>query len=426
MFRRILFTGPPLNGRDDYLEQVVEILNKRFNVKAKLYRVFDYMRKVGSNYGCPNLTRENIFDIPENILKNIRTEAFQLIDREINNEKDGVHIISSPNIFFISPHGHFASRETEGFDKYMLYTYIKPDYIVITIDDAINVKERLEKDQIWKDRVIPTLQTIVYWRNLSIEHIERLTKEIYESYGRSLRYLIFSVNHSPDVMADLILNNKPWIYLSYNMTGLPEEKFENVKRIYKKLRKYFVVFDPGTISEWRLVNEYDDAIEKGKETIITNVNGKTVRMKLSEVEGAIDLMRMQIVTRDYNLVEQSEAVFVYHHSEYPSYGVMAEVIRASQFAKPIYVLYPFNKRLSPFFEHYVKTSRLHVERIISLRNIRQPTGLEELENYAIRKMLIDICIKKFWPTLAQDKLKVFCREFQSEIEEFMGGAAAGL
>ncbi len=53
----------------------------------------------------------------------------------------------------------------------------------------------------------------------------------------------FSVNHEPLVLAKLLVNIKPRLYLSYNMTGLEASAFSNVERFYRKLRKYFVVPD---------------------------------------------------------------------------------------------------------------------------------------------------------------------------------------
>lgn len=115
-FRRVLVTGPPLNGRDEYLEKVVEKL-KNLGVITRIYKVFDYMRIAGKQLGHPNITKDNILDLPEPLLRELRARALNLIDSEIRNDRNTmVHIISTPNVFIVRPHGLITTPITYGID----------------------------------------------------------------------------------------------------------------------------------------------------------------------------------------------------------------------------------------------------------------------------------------------------------------------
>jgi len=108
---------------------------------------------------------------------------------------------------------------------------------------------------------------------------------------------------------------------------------------------------------------------------------------LEEIEDALDLIRTQIVERDFLLIANTHATIVYHKSEVPSYGVMAEVIHSvTRVNRPVYVLYPFKTRPSPFFEHSVRRKNI----------IHGDKPIEELENEMTERLKRDY---KTWPTI---------------------------
>ncbi len=412
VYRRILATGPILNGRDEYLNRVVKVIEEK-GFKVRIYRVFEYMQHAGKYMSLPNITRENILDLPVETLRQLRLEAMMEIDKEIESSRDvDIHIISTPNVFHIKPHGTLLSPIMEGLEPIHVTRYVKPDLILVMIDDLIKVVRRCRMDEVWSRRFPNvTLEDVARWRHESIRNIEAIVREIYREreehrifsgYGEEegergsaehgIGYIQFSVNHDPEVLAELIIGWKPRIYLSYNMTGMPPESFENIRRLYRKLLRYFVVFDPGTIKDWELIDKYEEAIEKGEEYI--EFNGERINIKDIAIEKAIDLARAQLVSRDFNLVRNSHAIAVYHHGRYPSYGVMAEVMEASRNGIPIYVLYPYNKRLSPFFEQFAHSS--FGPRMVWKR-IYPDKDNEELEDIFIDRMVRDVC-KGLWPT----------------------------
>ncbi|MGI0080854.1 MAG: hypothetical protein ACRECH_14675, partial [Nitrososphaerales archaeon] len=142
--------------------------------------------------------------------------------------------------------------------------------------------------------------------------------------------------------------------------------------------------DPYSIKDWEIITAHDNALESGKDKV--EIYSAGISLERREVEDAIDELRAQTVQRDYSLVSNSHGTVVLHVTEIPSYGVMSEIIYTRSTANnPVYVLYPFKKRPSPFFEYYV--SRDHVI---------QNEDLDACTDALISKMLVDISADK-WP-----------------------------
>ncbi len=93
LFKRVLATGLPLNGRDEYLDKVVKELDK-LEYKARVYKVFDYMKNIGKKLGYPNITRENILDLNQDTLARLREYALKEIDESIRDSKNMIYTLS--------------------------------------------------------------------------------------------------------------------------------------------------------------------------------------------------------------------------------------------------------------------------------------------------------------------------------------------
>jgi hypothetical protein len=183
---------------------------------------------------------------------------------------------------------------------------------------------------------------------------------------------------------DLLLNKKPRIYLSYHITGFKD--FKDVKRFRTKLSSSFVCIDPFTIKDWSIVRAYDRTIlsnsilpEKIDIPIPYEDQEQIFRdISLAEIEEAIDLIRTQIVQRDLQIIASGHGTVVYHNHVEPSYGVMAEIIHSGTVGAPVYVLYPFKTRPSPFFEQYINKRRE--------RMVQGADSIENLEDIILAKM----------------------------------------
>jgi len=378
----VLVTGPPLNGRDEYVQGAVSSCNE-----VAYYHLFKYMRQVAPRHGISNLTRLNVLSIGSSTLAGIRRDALLSIITEIKSSTKQLNLVSTPARFHVRASPHAPSGRVDGLLPSDLQL-LCPDLIVTIIDDLINVRERLRADRDWQSRVDPSLKTLASWRADAISFIDENLSDL----SLNVPHIIFARAHDHQTFCDLIERKKPIIYLSYHITGAGEEELRQKEQIRTRLQEHFVCLDPYTIKDWDIIHAYDQAVEAGK----LSVGIGDVQLDVDEVEQAIDMIRTQTVTRDYSLINNAHATVVCHLSPDPSYGVMAELIHTvSQLSHPVYVLYPFLGRPSPFFEYYASPPE---ERII--RKGTKNEDLSALIDRLISRMLQDIS-RGVWTTWPQ-------------------------
>jgi len=350
----ILLTGPPLNGRDEYLS---EALKRASGESYAYYHVFEYLKEVGKERGV-KITRKNVLDFAINhqdLMNEIRDEAFERIRREIESDKR-FHLVSTPSLF------RWGSGSVIGFTLSNL-KLLKPDRVIIVLDDVLSVRRRIINDPEWFERFGKRpdnikLTTLVMWREDAINHVKTLVHEL-KKEGVNVRYILqFGIRHPPEVFLDLLFREreKPLVYLSYPMTGHEEEYYHRVRGFYRKLSEHFTVLDPGALDDWWVVAEYDNQVTKNPDVkrirIKHLLDGTVDELDREDIEQATEILRRQLVERDFNLVDVSKAIAVYHYAEGVSAGVISEMAEAYRTLAAIYLYYPFRRRPSPFMEFY--------------------------------------------------------------------------
>lgn len=379
----VLVTGPPLNGRDDYLKRVLPLLRP---MKVHGYHVFSEMQLVGGDYGAPNLNRTTVLDLSPETLGMIRSAALGKIKKEIATSENDIEIVSTPATFRIkpspsSPSGHIKGLEEEDFEE------LAPDLTILFISDLQEVRKNLVADRVWSTRVEPTLKTLAEWRRESIDLVENYVNTQVGKRRGEVDNIIYAAAHPPQTMADLILGRKPRVYISFHITGVPARNFRRVEKTKKRLSKDFICIDPYANRDWDIIQAYDVALEKGQNEVVLRTGG--IVMSRSEVEDAIDEIRAQTVERDYQLIDHVHATVVLHFSKQASAGVTAEIIHTRTVANnPVYVLYPFKDRPSPFFEFYA--GREH---------IIQGSNVEDMTTRLVEMMKDDVKANR-WPNWA--------------------------
>lgn len=352
----ILLTGPPLNGRDEYITEALKLAEGGSHV---YYHVFDYIREVGKELGV-KITRKNVLDFAishQDLMNEIRDEAFNRIRNEIDESDKKYHLVSTPSLF------RWGSGSVLGFTTSNL-KLLRPNRVVIVLDDVLSVRRRIINDPEWferfgKDPENIKLTTLVMWREDAINHVKTLVHEL-KKEGLEVRYVLqFGIRHPHEVFLNLIFreNEKPLIYLSYPMTGHEEEYYHRVRDFYDKLSEHFTVLDPGALDDWWVVAEYDNQVAKDPSIrrikIKHLLDGEEVEeLDREDIEQATDILRRQLVERDFNLVDVSKAIAVYHYAEEVSAGVISEMAEAYRTLAAIYLYYPFERRPSPFMEFY--------------------------------------------------------------------------
>ncbi|ASJ09983.1 hypothetical protein A3L12_01050 [Thermococcus sp. P6] len=352
----ILLTGPPLNGRDEYITGALKLQNGE---SYAYYHVFDYIREVGKETGV-RITRKNVLDFAINhqdLMNEIRDEAFNRIRMEIDESDRKFHLVSTPSLF------RWGSGSVIGFTASNL-KLLRPDRVIIVLDDVLSVRRRVINDPEWFERFGGDaenirLTTLVMWREDAINHVKTLIHELKQE-GTNVRYVLqFGIRHPPEVFLDLIFREreKPLVYLSYPMTGHEEEYYHRVRGFYAKLSEHFTVLDPGALDDWWVVAEYDAQVEENPSVkrirIKHLLDGEEVEeLDREDIEQATDILRRQLVERDFNLVGVSKAIAVYHYAEGVSAGVISEMAEAYRKLAAVYLYYPFKRRPSPFMEFY--------------------------------------------------------------------------
>ena len=383
----IIVTGPPLNGRDDYIKEALD--KSGLAGEVGYYHLFEYMQPIARDKFGINLTRSNVLEISSTLLTQIRMEAFREIKKIIDTSRCEINIVSTPAKFKIRPSPASPTGTINGFELSDIMI-LQPIMIVIFIDDLLNVRRRLREDPDWIRRVEPNLRTLAEWRKESIEFVYEIKLTAFREHNLNIDTIIFARAHDINTFIDLIRGEKPRIYLSYHITGVPQKTLEKtIGSVKARLRDHFVCIDPYAIRDWDLINAYDSAVEEGSDKVV--VDNEVI--DLVEVEEAIDEIRAQTVDRDYKLIESVHATVVCHFSDKASYGVMSEIIHSRKEANnPVYVLYPFNKRPSPFFEFYAGR-----ENII----MGSKKDLDKLYSVRIDKMKSDISQGLWlkWPSM---------------------------
>ncbi|MEQ9715573.1 MAG: hypothetical protein ACTSSP_05385 [Candidatus Asgardarchaeia archaeon] len=305
------------------------------------------------------------------LISEFQRAAFELIVKKIIQSDKKTHIVSTPSLF------RWNGEQVEGFDDDII-KMLNPKKILIIIDNVLNVRQRIINDPDWfprfdRDENKVRITKLAEWREEAIRYIEniitKLSKNI-ESF--SLEYILqFSRNHPSETFIDILFNDsrKKRVYLSYPMTGFESKKdvFKRTRNFARALSRYFIVLDPGTIDDWRIVNEYDNQIEKNSNAQVIKIDfhdpkqgENQIVLNRDDIENATNILRKQIVKRDFNMVFNSHAIVVYHHSPNVSAGVMSEIAYAYRWGKPIYIYYPFSKRPSPFIEYFAQNNPSHI------------------------------------------------------------------
>jgi adenylate kinase len=388
--RIVLITGPPDNGRDEYIESALQKL--RNHGRIGYYHVFHYMQKNAPSCGISNLKRENVFDISKAKLDEIRDKAFSQIVEEIKNSSNDIDLVSTPSVFKTRIGGDYYDGKVEGLNVEIMKK-LDPSLLVFFIDNLVTVRRRVKKDALRANLGL-RMKDIAEWRESSLKIVEGY---FYEAKSKTkaescpLVFMIFAREHPISTFVDLVLGNKPRIYLSYHITG--QGDFKDIRRFMGKLNKSFVCIDPYAIKDWQIVTAYDEAIEKNKNivnVITKRTDGKVTidGLSLDETKEAIDLIRSQIVHRDLEIIANAHATVVYHKSKEPSYGVMVEIFHSRmRVERPVYVLYPFKARLSPFFEQFVERENM----------IQGDKDVRKMEDTLVSKLEKEY---KNWPTLS--------------------------
>ena len=206
---------------------------------------------------------------------------------------------------------------------------LRPDGFIDVVDDVQAVHDRNSRNLKWDRTSLPNLEQTQDWM-IEEEFITKVLAEV-----RSKPMYLVARNHKIPNLADLFFSTKKRIYLSYPITAVRKEQPELLARIQgeilTELERLFVVFNPLAIEDMSLVA------------------GKDLPETVDQVTpDAQALIKSRTIERDYQFIDQSDAVVVYYMTDKVSPGVLAEIYYAHRNMKTVYLCFPY--ALSPFLE----------------------------------------------------------------------------
>jgi adenylate kinase len=306
----------------------IELLNElavKIGKKVVVHDVGNLMKEEAKKYRIP-ITDERVLDMDSSQLRLLRATALKEVRLAISKYPDDlVHLIGVHATF------RWKGRLLPGM-SYQDVLEIQPDGFINIVRDVKAIMERNEKNPKWDSDTLPNLQETQEWMMME----EFATEILAEVVNRPI-YLI-SRTHNLGNLSELFLSKKKKIYLSYPITPIQKDEPQLLEKIQgpilNELEKLFIVFNPLTIKDMALTYVgTTDPIPEYVEQL---------------TDKAIEIIKTRTIERDFQFIDQSDAVVVIYPTEKVSPGVLAEIYYAHRNQKPVFMFFPGKK--SPFIE----------------------------------------------------------------------------
>lgn len=333
--KRWIFTGTSGSGRIELLEELAGYLQNHLGKRALVHNIGSLIQEECTKNKV-HYTDKRILDLDSDLLKTLRTIAMK--ESIIRAQRD-------PDIdfHFISTHATFRwkNRLIPG----VSFTDLKelnPDGFVNVVDNIHSVIEANRRNPKWEIGESPDYEETQDWM---IEE-EFVAEFLADALGKQV-YLVTREHNIPN-LADLFSTNKKKIYLSYPITGVQIDNPELLDKIQgpilNRLEDLFIVFNPLTIKDMSLA----------KNGIPDFVNELTHKAKQT--------IKSRTVARDFQFIDQADAVVVFYLTDKVSPGVLAEIYYAHRHQKPVYMVFPYTK--SPFIEDAVTHIEVDIDSLM--------------------------------------------------------------
>ena len=267
-----------------------------------------------------------ILDLDHNVLRVLRSSALKEVQLKLKNQ-------SSVDIHFIGVHATFRwKRRLIPGVSYRDLSDINPDGFINIVNNVREVCLANIKNPKWNRKTVPTLEETQEW----MREEEFITETMAEFFDKPV--FLVARKHNIKNLTDLFFSPKKRVYLSYPITAVRKENPELIEQIQgpvlKKLEDLFVVFNPLTI----------------KDMILTYSRPSVELPELVEqlTPKAKEIIKTRTIERDFQFIDQSDAIVVFYLTDKLSVGVLSEIQYAHRNQKPVYVVYKGTG--GPFFE----------------------------------------------------------------------------
>ena len=374
VYETVFVTAMSGVGAKHYLRAFTEYSQSVMKRQIGLLDIGKRIVEAGQSHKS-TVTEHNILDEEDSVLDKWRAEAFGKVLVERDRHKDCI-VLSHACFRDNGKIRPAFSPELEG----EMMRVLNPTVFVTLIDNLLATKIRMFRNFHWQKQN-PSLRELALWRDEEIFFTWLLAQ-----YQKRPHYIL-TVQQPFHALCDIIFkrNVVKGIYLSHPITEiLRKDEVERNKYLTEKadlreaLRRSYVVYDPFDIrdselfyalkkdeytleehmadySQWsqgdtRIPTKPLKVRKEGTEFI---VEGSEVKFSELELEELHPYNRDQIVQRDYNLIDQSDAVVVYYPVEDVSAGVLSEITYAYSHGRDVFAWW--RTGISPFLERSTTT-----------------------------------------------------------------------
>lgn len=291
---RAVVTGQVGLDKKEFLERVVEIARENGR-EVLLFNVGELMYAE-----APDIVSGRILDLSRQRLTTLRRSVFKDILRAAAT---GVDLIVNTHATFRWKHGLFPAYD------HAQMCELDADLYVTIVDNVDAVHERLERDH----DVRHTLKDILVWREEEIVVTEAMADAI-AGYGQA--YVLSRSNARINAQALYRLMFEPdrkKVYPSFPMTHVMDSPaiLAEIEHFRDCLAEHFITFDPADVDEKHLMGLAGEALRRGEDHFLREVNGRQVSMNAAEISSIARDIDGQIYARDFKLIDQSDMVVSY-------------------------------------------------------------------------------------------------------------------
>ena len=326
--KKWIITGISGSGRIELQNEIAKEAESR-GFKVVVHDVGGLIKQEAITYGIP-IVDARFLDMDRSQLCLLRASALKEVE---------LNILKEPNVDFhlIGIHATFRwkGRLIPGI-SYPDTIRLAPDGFINVVHNVREIMDTNKKNPKWdKSTKTPTLQETQEWMM-----VEEFATDIMAAVISKPTFIVCRDHNTPN-LTDLFLSQKKRIYLSYPITAVQESQPDLLEKIQgpilKKLEELFVVFNPLAIKDMKLTSQKE--------------NAELPQLIDQLTPQAIEFIKSRTIERDYQFIDQSDAVVVFYMTDKLSPGVLAEIYYAKRNQKPVFMAY--SGKASPFIEDAV-------------------------------------------------------------------------
>ncbi len=333
---RVVVTGQVGLDKAAFLQKLVDLAKQN----GHDVRLFNIGQRMCAE--APDIVPHRVLDLPRQRLTALRRSVFKDV---LQHAASGANLIVNTHATFRWKHGLFHAYDHDQMAQ------LRPTLYITLVDNLDAVHERLDRDHDVKH----TLKDILVWREEEIVVTEAMA-EVVSGHGHA--YVLSRGSSSITVQSLYRLmfeSHRKRVYPSFPMTHVLDQPavMREIECFRDALAEYFITFDPADLDEKQLLVTAGEAIKRGEDEITIRVNGRELRLPVTEITRVAHDIDAQIYARDFKLIEQSDMIVSFIPAlaggrPALSSGVERELQHAFECTKEVYVIWAAPCEPSPF------------------------------------------------------------------------------